>query len=831
MEMVGSILKLTRRTIRSFFGRYMALLLIVALGAGFFAGLKITTDAMVNTGDLYLAEQNLYDFRLYSTLGFTQEDVDSFAALPGVSAAEGTVSVDALVNYEDGEHSVKLMAVTKRVNLPSLEAGRMPSAEGECLADAKLFDEDDIGQVIYLAEENSESVSGALTGDAFTIVGTAHSPLYLSLDRGAANIGSGSLYAFLYLPLDSFTSEVFTEVSVTLTETAKIYSDEYDELIEAYKETVTDECTRLADERYETLLADNGLTDEMAQMLGFDGLTELAESFGISQPQTYVLTRAENAGYVSFENDTAILSGVANIFPVFFILIAMLVCITTITRMVDEERTQIGVLKAMGFSSGAITAKYLLYAGSATVIGWALGFFACTWGLPKIFWFAYNALYNFAPLAYLFSPTLAGLTLAASLVGILGSAWLSCRKELSSVPAQLIRPRAAKNGKRILLEHLTILWNRLSFLQKITLRNMFRYKKRFIMMLVGIGCCAGLVVTAFGVRDSMIEVGTVQFETIQMYDLEVTFEAGEEDAAREVLDGLEEAEAYLPANIDRVDLLGKANMNSISLMSFADTDGLSGFWDFHSGEEDIPFPERGEVLVSAKIAEKLGLTEGETLEIRNTDMQTCTLTVSGIFENYIYNFVILSAETYTDAFGAWQANSALVRINGDSEETARLLTDSGAFTGVSQLATTKHNVDSALSCLDYIIWMVVLFSGALAFIVIFNLTNINLAERSREIATVQVLGFYPKETGSYVLRENLVLSVLASIIGLPLGTLFHRAVMSMIVIDMFTFQVKIRPVSYVLALICTVIFAVIVNLVMKRQINKIQMVESLKAVE
>lgn len=831
MEMVGSVLKLTRRTIRSFFGRYMALLLIVALGAGFFAGLKITTDAMVNTGDLYLAEQNLYDFRLYSTLGFTEEDVDSFAALPGVAAAEGTVSVDALINYEDGEHSVKLMAVTEQVNLPSLEAGRMPSAEGECLADAKLFDEDDIGQVIYLAEENSESVSDALTGDAFTIVGIAHSPLYLGLDRGTTNIGSGSLYAFLYLFPDSFTSEVFTEVNVTLTETAEIYSDEYDELIEAYKGTVTDECARLADARYETLLADNGLTDEMAQMLGFDGLTELAESFGIHEPETYVLTREENAGYVSFENDTAILSGIANIFPVFFILIAMLVCITTITRMVDEERTQIGVLKAMGYSSGAITAKYLLYAGSATVIGWAVGFFACTWGLPKIFWFAYNALYDFAPLAYLFSPALAGLTLAASLVGILGSAWLSCRKELSSVPAQLIRPRAAKNGKRILLEHLTILWNRLSFLQKITLRNMFRYKKRFIMMLVGIGCCAGLVVTAFGVRDSMIDVGTVQFETIQMYDLEVTFEAGEENTAREVLDDLEEVEAYLPANIDRVDLLGKANMNSISMMSFADTDSLSGFWDFHSGEEEIPFPERGEVLVSAKIAEKLGLSEGETLEIRNTDMQTCTLTVSGIFENYIYNFVILSAETFTDAFGTWQANSALVRINGDSEEMAGLLTDSGEFTGVSQLTTTKHNVDSALSCLDYIIWMVVLFSGALAFIVIFNLTNINLAERSREIATVQVLGFYPNETGSYVLRENLVLSVLASIIGLPLGTLFHRAVMSMIVIDMFTFQVKIRPVSYVLALICTVIFAVIVNLVMKRQINKIQMVESLKTVE
>ncbi|MGM9607359.1 MAG: ABC transporter permease [Oscillospiraceae bacterium] len=817
--MKRSVLKLTWRSIRTFFGRYMALLLIVALSAGFFAGLKITQDAMVHTGDKFLSEQNFYDFQLLSTLGFTGEDVERVSELSGVEAAEGSYSLDAMVACDGSDRPVKLLALPEEVNLPRLVAGRMPAAENECLADDERFGEDDLGTTIRIAEENDESVTAQLAGEEYTIVGIVDSPLYLNLERGTTGIGSGSLYTFFYLPKENFTSEVYTEVNVTLLETAEIYSEEYDELIEDHKEEITQLCSQLADERYETLLADKGLT------------AELAAQFGINEPETYVLTRDENAGYVSFENDTAIISGIANIFPVFFILIAILVCITTMTRMVDEERTQIGVLKAMGFGSGAIMAKYLLYAGSATLIGWAAGFFLCTWGLPKVFWFAYSSLYDFAPLSYLFSPELAVLTLAVSLIGILGSTFISCRKELSSVPAELIRPRAAKSGKRILLEHITPLWKRLSFLQKITLRNMFRYKRRLVMMLVGISCCAGLVVTAFGVRDSMIDVGELQFESVQKYDMEADFEEGTADAVCAQLDELEAVSSYRTVATHRVDVTGAETLHSVSMMCFRDTDRLADYWDFRSGEETLAYPGRGEALVNTKIAQKLDVSVGDTIEIRDADMRTCTVTVSGIFDNYIYNFVIVSEETYADAFGEWEANAALLCVEGDAEETAKLLTKIDEVTSVSRLATTKENVDNALSCLDYIIWLIVLFSGALAFIVIFNLTNINLAERSREIATVEVLGFYPKETDSYVLRENLVLSILASLIGLPLGTLFHRVVMSQIVIDLFVFDIHVKPISYVMALICTVLFAVIVNLFMRRQIEKIPMAESLKAVE
>lgn len=648
----------------------MALLLIVALSVGFFAGLKITQDAMTAVCDDYLSEQNFYDYRLISTAGFTEEDLQALSELSFIGSAEGTHSVDALVSGEDGDEPFKLLALPDEVNLPSLTAGRMPESTEECLADARAFDEEDIGSTIRISDENDAVVLSQFSGKEFTITGLVHSPLYLNTDRGSTGLGNGSLSGFLYLSEENFTAEVYTEICLTLAEKAPAYSEEYDDLISWYEDEVMAECEKQTAQRFRMTEAFIGMT-----------------------PEIYILTRGENAGYVSFENDTSILSGVADIFPVFFILIAILVCITTMTRMVDEERTQIGVLKAMGYSRAAVTAKYLLYAGSATLIGWAVGFFAGTWGLPRVFWYAYSALYGFAPMSYLFRPSLAFLTLAVALAGILGSTWLSCRRELSGQPAELIRPRSAKEGKRILLERIAPLWKRLSFLQKVTLRNMFRYKKRLLMMLIGISCCTGLIVTAFGVRDSMIHVGSLQYENVQKYDIEASLSDGSQQEA---------------------------------ISNLENTEGVSG---------------------------------------------------------------------------------------------------------VARLSDTQKRVDDALSCLNYIIWLIVLFSGALAFIVIFNLTNINLAERSREIATVEVLGFYPEETDSYVLRENLVLSVIAGLIGLPLGTLFHRIVMNRIDIESMSFDVRITAVSYVLALICTVLFAVIINLFMRRQIGKIQMTESLKAVE
>ena len=814
-----AIFKMTVRTIRTYSTRFMAILLIVALSAGFFAGLKITTDAMLNTGEGYLADQKFYDFRLFSTIGFDKADVGKFEGIDSVEVAEGSYSVDALVRFNDKVSPFKLHALTEKTNLISLEAGRMPAAKGECLADVDQYTEDDIGKTFTVADENDDGVKSQLDVTEFTIVGLCNSPLYLGLDRGTTTIGSGTVSTFIYVPEEAFSGEVFTEINLILDESAEIYSEEYDALIDKHEGEITALAEEVVKTRFEGILAENHLTPEMA------------EAFGIEAPSAYVLTRSENAGYVSFENDTAIIGSVANIFPIFFIAIAILVCVTTMSRMVDEERTQIGTLKAMGFGKGAIMSKYLLYAAIATVIGWGIGYFVCTWALPKIFWLAYNEIYNFAPISYLFSASLAVLTLAISLISILGTTYISCRHELAEVPASLIRPRASKVGKRVLLERIKPLWNRLSFLRKITVRNMFLYKRRMIMMLVGIGCCAGLLVTAFGVRDSMIDVGEIQFNQIQKYDIEASYGDDDGAAVKESLDGIEGIDRYLDVRLDYVDLNADKSMSSVHLLSFDNAEQITEYWSFLKNGETMTLPSRGEVLISPKVAEKLSLSAGDTFEIRDADMRTAKVKVAGVFDNQIYDYVILSDETYEELFGEWSSNTAFIKTSLDNEEVAKQLTEINGVTSVTQLATFERNVTGALDCLNYIIWLIVAFSGALAFIVIFNLTNINIAERRRELATVQVLGFYPKETESYVLKENLILSIIASILGLPLGKLFHTTVMSMVKIDMITFNDTVTPLSYLLAFAFSILFAVIVNHFMKRQINKVNMAESLKAVE
>ena len=817
---MNSILKMTVRTIRSFRGRFLALLLIVAISVSFFAGLKVTKEAMYATCQEYMDSQSFYDYRLLSTLGFSEEDVEELLKEPFLGKAEGVKSLDALIPFEEGTAPFKFLSLPEKINVPSLRAGRLPLSKQECLADARAFDKSCLGSVITLSSENSKNTLDSLNTDTFLIVGLVDSPLYISTDRGTTTIGDGSLRGYFYLHPDAFDLDAYTEIDVTLRASAEIYSDAYDDLMERYKPELTRRVNELAWDRYDSFLDALGLEREQAEYLDLE------------EPDTYVLTRRENAGFVSFQNDTAIVSGVANLLPVFFILIAMLVCITTMTRMVSEERTQIGVLKALGFHGWDIAAKYLLYALFATLIGWGLGFFLGTWGLPEVFWWAYGVLYQFAPLKYTFSKPLAVTTLGASLVGILGATLASCWRSLLSVPAELIRPQRGKSGRRILLEYIPFLWKPLSFLQKITLRNMLRYKLRMFMMLFGIGCCTAMMVTAFGVRDSMLHVGDDQFGNIQHYAMSFSFP---EEDGQEILEKTGEIAGVTDVLLcikNRVDVYGDSeNMHSVSLLGLDSWDGLEDYWTLSWQGSPCEEPGAGQALVSRRLAEKLELKPGDTIEVEDSDLNRVTFTVSGVFENYVGNYLFVCAADCREGFGNAGPNALMLQAEGDQNAIAKDLTELDGVTALSRTSVLLDQVDNAMSCLNYIIWMVVGFAWALAFVVIYNLTNINLAERSREIATVEVLGFYPRETEAYVLRENLVLSVLAAILGMPLGKTMHGIVMRMVMVDNSCFNIHIERPSYLAAFVCTVVFAWAVNRVMRRHIRAIPMAESLKAVE
>ncbi len=811
---MAGIWKMTVRSIRSHIARYLALFCIVALSAGFFAGLKIARDAMVHTGENYLKAQNFYDFQLLSTIGFTPESLEETPLPEGISAAEGGIALDVLAPHEDALQVFKLYSLPKQLNVPTLVEGRMPQASDECLADARNFRSEDIGQTVTLSKSTPEQTLAQLAHNSFTVVGTVDSPLHIGVDRGQSKLGGGSVFSYFYLPEEAFLTEQYTQISLTMQEDAHLYSERYRQAVENMQASAEALCQTLAQRSYTELLSSVDITQ--------DGLAQLPS------PQCYVLTREDNLGYVNFENDTQIIHSVAGLFPIFFILIAILVCVTTMTRMVDEERTQIGVLKALGFSDAQIVGKYLLYAATATVLGWFFGFFLFTWLLPLVFWSAYQVLYQFAPIDYLFSPSLAAITLSFSLLCILGSTYLSCRRELRSVAAELIRPRVARTGKRIVLERIRPFWKRLSFLQKITLRNMFRYKQRLAMMLVGIGACAGLLLTGFGLRDSMFTIADEQYGNVQRYDVQAYYSEGAENVVEKEISSFASS---VHVRLEAAEIEGEEKILRSLLLRYDSASDFSDYWHFEADGETINLPQKGQALINFQTAKRLNLKKGDLLTFANTERVMGSVEISGIFDSYIQNYIVVSEETYADLFGTEENNCVLLKGSGNAEALAKKAVELDAVTSVSNLGDMRRNANEVLSALNIIIGLVVGFSAALSFIVIFNLTNINLAERSREIATVQVLGFYKRETESYALRENLILSVLASILGLPFGIVLHSAVMDMVDIDLFSFRTQISTLSYVYAFVLSVAFAALVNLLMARRINKINMAESLKAVE
>lgn len=623
-----------------------------------------------------------------------------------------------------------------------------------------------------------------------------------------------------------------------------------EEEIEEAEQTIADKERELADGKAEYA---DGLAEYEEGVEEFD--EKIADAQGrlddaeqeiadLEEPDSYLLGRDTNVGYVCFENDSSIVEGIANIFPVFFFLVAALVCITTMNRMVEEQRTQIGVLKALGYREGVIMSKYMFYSGSAAVIGCIIGYAGGTWLFPRVIWTAYGIMYRVDTLVYVFDWKLAVISLIVSVFCSVGTTWLSCRMELKEVAAQLMRPKSPKAGKRVFLEYLPFIWKRLGFLRKVSIRNIFRYKKRLVMMVMGISGCTALLVTGFGIKDSIADVAVQQFEEIQTYDLNVLFSEDISEQMLEKMNRLLESAGtgsesgtvqYAAVYETTFDLVTADGRKSVNLLAFDGETDMMPFLDLHTvDKEQIAFPAAGELVITDKIAKDFGVKVGDTVTLQNEDMQTITAEVSGINQNFIYNYVYVSSETYREQTGeeAGFRNLYLNIPEGvDVHMIAASLMKWEEVANVTVNADTMDRFSSMMRSLDLIVVFVIACAAGLAFIVLYNLTNINITERIREIATIKVLGFHKRETASYVFRENMVLAAMGIVAGLPLGHLLHLFVMNEIHIDMIAFDIRVRPVSYLYSVILTYLFAWLVNLLMGGKLEKISMTESLKSVD
>lgn len=566
-----------------------------------------------------------------------------------------------------------------------------------------------------------------------------------------------------------------------------------------------------------------------------DALRELSDAqleIDKMEGKWIVLDRNSHYSYRDYGACADRMDGIAKVFPVFFFLVAALVCMTTMTRMVDEQRNEMGTLKALGYSKLQIASKYIIYALIASILGSILG---CSLGMylfPSVIFNAWNTLYNIDQIKFLFQPGLI-LLASGSVTGITLLATLySIYSELIEMPSQLMRPKAAKAGKKILLERITFIWKRLSFLQKVTARNIFRYKKRFFMTIIGIAGCSALLVAGFGINDSISDIVNQQYNVIYHYDATVSAKTSEITSQIKSLKGIkdvyEEDHLAVTTKIENKDI-------STTVHIISNDKKFKDFCTLFNGNNEFDLDDSS-VLISQKMATKLNKKAGDTIKIKDANNKVIKAKIKGVFTNYVGHHIYASESLYK----SWNTNAKtthiyLIKSKKTTKKFERNLGNKimniDGVQSVTFYSSLQKNFKDMIKSISYIVVVLVISAACLAFVVLYNLSNVNISERKREIATIKVLGFTRKEVDAYINRETILLTILGSLIGLGIGIGLHHLIMNLAEMDDIMFGRTINSISYVISFVMTIGFNAIINLCMHKKLNNIQMVESLKAVE
>ena len=576
-----------------------------------------------------------------------------------------------------------------------------------------------------------------------------------------------------------------------------------------------------------------------------DKIQEAKEQLAdLGDGECYLLTRNENIGYAGYQSDAERMGNLARVFPVIFFLVAALATLTTVTRMVEENRSEIGSLKALGFSGGQVAVKYVGYTTAASAAGGILGAVAGCLTIPQVIFGAWGMMYTLPAMTYRFQPGICIIAILMAVLASTGTAALTCMTTLQESPASLMRPRAPKPGHRVWLEHIPFIWKRLSFITKVTVRNLFRYKQRFWMTVIGIMGCTALLTTGFGLHDSIFDILTKQYDEISRYNATVGLA---DDVTREEVEEIEETleeSGEVTVWCDGYQALTDAYANGehlerVYLHVTEDEDKFREFFTLRhrNNSEAVTFPKDG-VLLSEKMATMLQVKKGDEIELRLPDERRITVTVADVVENYVYHYCYMSENYYEKLTGEKpEKNIIMVRYadGEDTEEAAdRLSTELMQLEGVtaySRIDTIREQMTESMNSINYSVIIIILSAAALAFVVLYNLTNINITERKRELATLKVLGFQDGETAAYVYRETIVLTGLGIIAGLVAGGFLHAWLITTVEVSYVMFGRAVSVHSYVYAALLTIVFSLTVNLMAHGAIARIDMVESLKSVE
>lgn len=790
-----SLLKDGIKEIKVRYKIFLSILFMAFLGVGFFTGIKVTSKDMENTMNSYFQELNVFDLKILKTNGITEQDLEKLKEVKGIKEVYGSFSTDLRTKYEEKEPIAKIMTLEDNINKLDLKEGRFPINKNECVIDHLYMQSEKIkiGDKITLNDENNLFIEKELT-----VVGVISSPLYISIDRGTTTLGSGKIDYYLSLLEDNLSFPIYTEAYLTIDDSNSIFSEEYQNNVDEVKEKI------------ETL---------------YDDINS-----------TYVLDLNTNVGFAEFKQDTQRIENVAKVFPIIFFLVATLVSLTSMTRMVEEQRVQIGTLKSLGYTRFQISLKYILYASIATIIGGTIGVLVGMNLLPRIIYILYEMMYTSKDLEISYDKYYIILGVGLAYLCIVGATIYSCLKELANNPAELMRPKAPEIGKRVLLEHIPFIWNKFKFTQKVTFRNLFRYKKRFLMTIIGIAGCTSLIVAGFGLKESVSGLLPLQYERIFQYDMSITYNSINLDEKIKELDKKQNIEKVMKLKTESGTIEYQEQENGELQILVVDKEEIKDFIKLIdiNDDKEVTLNKKG-IFITEKLAILLGIKENDRVILKTSEDKEKEVVVTKIVENYLMHYVYIEEELYNELYGDISYNTIYVQEKDitEAEENIlaeEILSDNEAIK-VVQTKITARMMDDTMQNLNYVVWILIISAGILAFAVLYNLSNVNISERKRELATIKVLGFYDREVHSYISRENTILTILGIALGLWLGFYINQMIIKTCELDMFLFPTDVSIECYIYGIVITTIFTVIISVINYFTLKKIDMIESLKSVE
>lgn len=819
--MKTKLLKHIFMKIKDNYKRFLSLICMAFLGVGFYAGIQSSSPDMLKTLDNFYDENNVYDISVISNVGLTEDDLLKLSKIKNVELAINIQEKDTYLEIEENNYVVKLIEYNSQMNNVYIKEGRLPKNSNEVSVDNALLENNNLKLGDYIT----------IDGKKYSIVGNVISPLYFSAERPNSNLGSGKVDYYIYVYNGSLDLEAYSNIYITV-KGAKKYltnSDSYKKLINNVKKDIDLIKDKQQDIRYDELYSD---------------IIETSEMYGISidesnfiKPKWYIYDRLDNTSYKELINASDNLKKIGNIFPIIFFAISVLVSLISMMRMIEEDRVENGTLKSLGYNSFHITLKYVIYSLLATTIGSSVGAIFGSYMIPSVIWNIYKKIFFIPKFIYLLKSDYNALGLWICILCICGTSVIVCIKNLREVPANLMRPKAPKSGKKILLERINFIWKKLKFSDKITIRNIFRYKSRVITTVLGIAGCTSLILAGFGLKDSIKDVTDFQFNNIIKYDkLLMTNESiNQIDIEKELLND-DKVENFTNVNTQNIKVLFNDEEQEVTMITPDDFNSISksiSLIDLKTNNI-IDNISDNSCIISEKTAKLLDIDVGDKISLLDNDNNKYDINVSYIIKNYINQYLYINKNTYNNLFNNYKINSVLISLKDkdkNSKEFDKKYISNGYALTIVDNDDMKNSMNDMLGSIDSIVAILIIAAASLAFVVLYNLSNINISERKREIATLKVLGFYPSEVDKYINRETVLLTILGIGIGLLFGSYLSHFIISTCEPDYIMFDRHVYTLSYFYSLFITVIFTIIVTIVTHFNLKKINMVTSLKNVE